>query len=306
MIEQLPPFFIPLFSFLFGLLMGSFGNVVSLRIQKKQKGILMGRSTCPKCGHQLSWWENLPLFSWLLLRGKCRSCKSPISWQYPVAELFFGLLFLLAAWQIGGDVPRLLLSFLTLFFLGVLLLSDLRYMELPDEASLPLLWTAIMSIILLGAVTWSGALLGALLIYGFFALLILIPSCLRGHCKKALLAVFHFPFWLLFALFGLGAWYEQRFEKKEEQEVELESWIGGGDLRLGIAMGLLLGWKLGALALFLSYTIGAIILLPFLLLKKKTGGSMVPFGPFLILGTIICLFFGTEILAWYLKLIGIS
>ena len=124
--------------FITGLFFGSFANVVSLRLHSKKPGIMTGKSECPKCGHILSFWENIPLFSWIVLRGRCRTCQKSISWQYPAVELFFGLLFAGTAFFVGReDVFLIGFDLVLIFALGTLAVSDLRFFEIPDEVSLP-------------------------------------------------------------------------------------------------------------------------------------------------------------------------
>ena len=147
-----------------GLLVGSFINVVILRLparlewQWKQDahellgqtayepappGIVVESSHCPKCGHKLAAWENLPLLSFLLLRGRCRACKTPISWQYPMVELMTGLLFAACVWRFGATNE----AFMAMVFTGILVAAagvDLRTTWLPDQLTLPLLWIGLL------------------------------------------------------------------------------------------------------------------------------------------------------------------
>ena len=166
-----------------GLLVGSFLNVVILRLPKRLEwqwkrdareileipelyeppppGIVVERSHCPHCGHALSWYENIPLLSWLALRGKCRSCKAPISIQYPLVELLTGLLFLACAWQFGfgwkGFGAMLLTSFLVALS-GI----DLRTRLLPDQLTLPLMWLGMVASVENLYVGQKSAMLGAM------------------------------------------------------------------------------------------------------------------------------------------------
>jgi prepilin signal peptidase PulO-like enzyme (type II secretory pathway) len=119
----------------------------------------------------------------------------------------------------------------------------------------------------------------------------------------ALASIIVFPMWLLASLLFLGKAFERFLE--EETEEEMPSWIGGGDLRIAIIIGLALGWKIGILAVFLAYILGTIFALPLLALTKKTASSLIPFGPFLAIGLITCLFWGNDIWEWYIRLLGI-
>jgi len=260
--------------FFLGLFFGSFANVVSLRINSGKKGIFLGNSVCPKCNHKLKFFELIPVFSFLFLGGKCRKCKTKISWQYPAVEIFFGLLFLSVGFfstpifVTPENFYFFLWRLLILFFLGILVISDLRFFEIPDQISLPLIFILlIFSIVstffynITGIPKILDGLLGTLIVVGFFLFLIVIS---KGR------------------------------------------WLGGGDLRLGAILGLSLGAKISFLCLFLSYFLGTIVMIPFLLFGKKSRNSMVPFGPFLAAGNFIGLFFGQEILQFYLNLIGLS
>ena len=166
-----------------GLLVGSFLNVVILRLPVRMDwqwkrdarealeipeiydppppGIVVERSHCPHCGHQLSWYENIPLLSWLALRGKCRGCKAPISIQYPLVELLTALLFVACVWRFGfgwkGFGAMLLTSFL-IALSGI----DLRTRLLPDQLTLPLMWLGMVASVENLYVGQKSAMLGAM------------------------------------------------------------------------------------------------------------------------------------------------
>lgn len=301
-----------------GLLLGSFANVISLRIHNHRSGIITGRSACPKCEKPIRWYDNIPLLSWCLLFGRCRNCKKPISWQYPAVELMFGFFFFLAAFFTPHEEIFLLAWRLFLLFgLGIIMISDVRYMDIPDKVSLP-----VIALLLLGAAAntfyWKinmipeliPALIGAGVLYTFFTLQIIIPSLIVSIQKKspktlwcALASIVIFPLWLFASLLFLGKIFERFLD--EETEEEMPSWIGGGDLRLSIIIGLALGWKIGILAIFLAYILGTFFTIPLLALKKKSTSSLIPFGPFLSIGCIVCLFWGESIWTWYIGLLGI-
>src|SRR6185295_11264035 len=162
-------------SFLFGLIFGSFANVVILRLKSKKKGILLGHSECPKCKTRLRWWELVPVISWLFLRGKCAHCQKSISLQYPLVEIALGILWGLAAiyfpvdlsstWQ---DWLRLSLVFTSLFSLLVLTVYDLKYLEIPDQVSLPTIILLVLFLPLNLFASWQSALLGAAIPLLFF------------------------------------------------------------------------------------------------------------------------------------------
>ena len=165
-----------------GLLVGSFLNVVILRFpvrlewawrqearevltlpevyEPKPPGLVLSRSACPHCGHALSAWENIPLLSFLLLRGKCSACKTPISWQYPMVELITGILFALCVWRFGISLQLL---FALPFTAALVVLSgiDLRTTLLPDQITQPLLWLGLLASLITLFVDPVSAILGA-------------------------------------------------------------------------------------------------------------------------------------------------
>lgn len=244
---------IPFFIFIFGLIIGSFLNVVILRL-KNGGSIILGRSKCPKCKKQIVWYDNIPLLSFILLKGKCRACHKKISWQYFLMELATAILFLACYFKFGFNLE--LIGWLVVAsFLLIIFTYDLKYFLILDSVSIP----AIIFIFLFNI--WRGEdfkklLISGIIISGFFLLQYLIS---RGR------------------------------------------WLGGGDIRLGFLMGVLLGIENGLLALFLSYLIGSLIGVILLVIRKKTWKSALPFGPFLVAGSIISLFFGTKIVDWYFR-----
>ncbi len=248
--------------FIFGLMIGSFLNVVILRLKNNEK-FIRGRSHCPKCKHQLKWYENIPLLSFIFLKAKCKYCKQKISLQYPLVELATGLLFLLAFLNVSPPLFKgglgglnIFYYFIILSFLIIIFVYDLKYYLILDKISIP----AIIFVLLF-----------KILNFPEFIIYYLLSACVISG------------FFLLQFLISKG------------------KWIGGGDIRLGFLMGLILGWPMGLVGLFLSYVLGLIISLPLLIFKKKKMKSEVPFGTFLVAGTIITMFYGKQILEWYLN-----
>ncbi len=259
--------YFPFLASICGLFVGSFANVVILRLWSGQKGICTGRSECPKCKHVLGVSDLVPVFSWLFLRGKCRYCHKKISIQYPLVELSMGVLWGFLTWIQSVSFPSPSAEWMQFFFslivfstLLIVTVYDLKYMEIPDEISLPLLIFLIFSLPLSFTPSWQSAVWGAMIPVGFFGLLFLISK---------------------------GAW------------------IGLGDLRLGAIMGFLLGWQNTLVALFLAYFLGAAVGIILIVLQRKKGKSMIPFGPFLVLGTFVAYFWGEGIWRWYGGFLGI-
>ncbi|MCX6806956.1 MAG: prepilin peptidase [Candidatus Berkelbacteria bacterium] len=245
------------FSFILGLLFGSFLNVVILRLEKEEKGIFNGRSKCPKCNKVLSWYELIPIISFILQGGKCRNCKKSISWQYPLVEFLTGFVFAILYWKFGFSF-----SSPTLFALSsvliVLFVSDLRTQTIPDIIAYIGIGLAVVYVLLNPLSSMFYALIGAVIAGGFFAFLVLISK---------------------------------------------ETWMGQGDIKIGIIMGLILGYPNVLVALFIAYFFGALVGIFLIITKKKTMRSSVPFGPFLILATFATMFYGEQIISWYLKIL---
>lgn len=248
------------FFFLFGLIIGSFLNVVVLRSEQGES--LGGRSHCPKCQALIHWYDNIPVFSYALLRGKCRSCRTAISWQYPLVEFLTGLVFALvggvyfAHATLGTEAVVTTSWYLLLMSLLIaILVSDLRTMEIP----LVFLVTGVIgSLIFIALIT--------LLFHGEGWLL---PGA-WWQMKLLGGVVAAFLFWLLVAL-------------------SKETWMGMGDVWLAGIVGLTVGIGSLLFTLTLSFLVGAIIGLSLILLGKKGLQSQVPFAPFLVIGLFVSL-----------------
>lgn len=242
-----------------GLVAGSF---VSAWLHRLRTGVsvAVGRSACPRCGHQLAWFDLLPVASWLMLRGRCRYCREPISWQYPALELALALLFSLTPLGAGWVAAAVYLAASLLLVAAAT--YDARWMELPDLVSWMLL--AIGALRLIGDGTLTGEW-GAVLLNGF------VGAAVAG------------------GFFGL-----QYFASRGR-------WIGSGDVILGVAAGLLVGWPGSLLALVVAYVVGGIVATPLLAMKRRGWSSAVAFGPFIALGTWVALRYGqplTQALGW--------
>ena len=262
-----------IFIFLFGLCIGSFLNCVVYRLEKKQS-FLKGRSYCPHCRHALSWLDLVPVFSFLLLKGKCRYCKKSISIQYLLIELMTGLLFLLIfnfQFTIFNEFSifnfQTVVNFLFLLiiscFLIVIFVYDLKHYIIPDKVLFPAI--AIV----------------------FLEQLIFKFSLARRPMAEGFLDFSH-----LWAGLGAGAFFLFFFL------ISSGRWMGFGDVNLAFFMGLFLGYPKILVALFSAFLLGAIIGVGLIIFGSKNLKSEVPFGPFLIIGTFIALFYGQEIIQW--------
>lgn len=261
------------FVFILGLVVGSFLNVVIYRLRHPQAGrFWQGRSRCPHCSHVLGLRELIPLFSFLWQKGKCRSCGKKIDIQYPLVELATALLFSLVFVQrFGWD--------------GMIPLSGKQWVFL---FQLSRDWFIVSMAILVFVYD---------LRYMMILDAVMLPAVITVFVLNLLLG-FSLPDMLIAAVVGFGFFALQFFLSKG-------AWIGGGDMRLGFFMGLVLGWQLLLLALFLAYLIGALSAIILIVFGKKTWGQKIPFGTFLSLALVSALTFGESILAWYMNLLGL-
>jgi len=165
-----------IFLFVFGICIGSFLNCVVWRLNHDCSP-LRGRSFCPKCKHKLGWKDNIPLLSFVLLRGKCRYCRSPISWQYPIVELATGILTVVS-FQLsvvrGEDSLSTVYWLLITYALITLFVSDLRYQTIPDEIVFPAIILAILYSILYSPFSILNSLLAGAGAAGFFLFLVMV------------------------------------------------------------------------------------------------------------------------------------
>jgi leader peptidase (prepilin peptidase)/N-methyltransferase len=273
-----------LFIFILGAAVGSFLNVVIHRVPREES-IVFPNSACPKCQKPIQPYDNLPIFSWLMLRGKCRNCQEKISPRYPAVELLTALLFTLTYWQLG------LTAFLPVALIFVasmvsLIFIDAEHMILPNVINFPLLAFA-----LLVRITFP-------LFFGtaFF------PDLQHGPLSS----LDDQPVWLvsflgavLGGLVGGGFLWLVGEIWKRLRGVDA---MGLGDVKMMFAVGALLGWRLTLLTIFLSAFSGAVIGV-FLISRQqeKDMQTQIPFGIFLGIGAILALLFGEQLIGWYLE-----
>lgn len=253
------PFY--LFIVLLGLSLGSFLNSWLWRTLENMK-ISGERSICPFCSRQLSWYENIPVLSFLWLRGRCRSCLKFIPWHYLAVEIITPLLLVFIAWYRLENNPGDYRFFARDIFFLTVLITVFMFDFLRQTVYLSLVWFAAIfafavNYFILGY-SLTDLLLAALTAGGFFLFQYIIS---RGR------------------------------------------WIGGGDIHIGIMMGFFLGWAEVLVALFLSYIIGSIVGLSLFLFRRKGWKSEIPFGTFLAIGTFVAIYWGNNIIGWYLGMI---
>ena len=267
-----------------GLLVGSFLNVVILRLPRRLEwqwkrdardilelpevydppppGIVVEPSHCPHCKHKLAWYENIPVFSWLALRGKCRYCKTPISAQYPLVELLACVLTVVSVWKFGFGWQGFGAMLLT-WFLIALSGIDLRTQLLPDQLTLPLMWLGLIASLDNLFIEPKPALLGA--IAGYVSL------------------------WIVWWLF---------------KQITGKEGMGHGDFKLLAALGAWMGLSGVLPTILLSSLVGAIIGSIWLATQGRDRASPIPFGPYLAIAGWLVFFWGQPVIDAYLRMSG--
>jgi leader peptidase (prepilin peptidase)/N-methyltransferase len=282
--------------FLIGLIVGSFLNVVIYRLpiilerewRSQAADVLAGgsasaepanerftlstpRSACPKCKAPITAWQNIPVVSWLVLRGRCASCRTKISARYPLVELATGVLSAWVAWHFGFGAPAacaLLLTWSLIALTGI----DIDHQLLPDNITLPLMWAGLVAAVAIG----SG--LGAALP---------VPP------KDAVIgaAAGYVSLWLVFHAFRL---------------VTGKEGMGYGDFKLFAALGAWLGWKLLPLVLILSAATGAVLGILMIALRGRDRSTPMPFGPYLAAAGWLAMMYGDSLVNGYLRVSGLQ
>ena len=278
------PVLIGVFAALFGLVIGSFLNVCIVRIPEG-KSIVMPASACPKCGAAIKPWDNIPVVSWLLLGGKCRGCKEPISWMYPLVELLTGGLFLGCYVAFGLTTEALKWAIFSAL-LVVLVFTDMRERILPDVVN----YSGFAAALLLSLVTKPSdgiALWIANRVFEFpppAAVISLADALLGAAFGSGLL-------WLVAELYF-------RLRKREG--------MGLGDVKMMLMAGAFLGLKRTLLTILVGSVLGSVLGIAFMLAKRKDSDYELPFGTFLGTAAVLVMFFGTPLVNWYLSLMKVQ
>lgn len=253
-----------IFVFLFGLLLGSFANVCIYRLPK-EKSVIRPRSYCPNCNKTIAWFDNIPVLSFITLKGRCRNCKQKISLRYPLVELITAVLFLLLFLKFGFSINFFSYSLLSL---GLIIATfiDFEYRIIPFEITVTeIILGVILSLVFPRMHNSSAHLIG------------LLKSCLGLLAGGGIIYLTGFIFDLVYF----------RLLKKPPIEGETES-MGGGDVMLMAMAGAFLGWQRVLLVFFLAPFFGAVVGI-YSLISKKT--HLIAYGPYLSLATIIVIFF---------------
>lgn len=246
------------FVFLLGLVIGSFLNVCIYRIPRKES-IVFPASHCTKCDHPLKWYDLVPVFSFLFLRGKCRYCKEKITPRYALVELLNGIMYMILFYFFNLSIDFIFYAIITSVLI-IITFIDLEHMEIPNVLVLILLITSIVH---------KG------INYFIFDIDFKLLSSILGLLVSSIL-------FLLIIVVSKGG-------------------MGGGDMTLIGALGFILGFKKIILTIALSFLLGAIISVFLLLSRIKSRKDPIPFGPFIILGFFITLFWGDLMISWYIN-----
>jgi leader peptidase (prepilin peptidase) / N-methyltransferase len=267
---------------LFGLVIGSFLNVVIHRLpimlerrwqnqcqellnpdkpatSSERYDLVVPRSRCPHCGHAITALENVPVLSFLWLRGKCSGCGERISWRYPFVEMLTGCLTAFVAWRFGFSIAALSGLVLT-WSLVALAFIDYDRQLLPDDITLPLIWAGLILNVFVVFVPLSSAVIGAASGYG--------------------------SLWLVYQIFKL---------------VTGKEGMGYGDFKLFAALGAWLGWQSLPLTILLASLVGAVVGIAFILFFGHDRRAPIPFGPFLCVAGWISLMWGDALTHFYLQ-----
>lgn len=264
--SNLPPWYLYFFSGLFGAVFGSFSSVCVSRIPEG-KSIVRPGSHCPKCDHVLSWYENIPILSFIALGAKCKKCGAKISVRYLVLELLCAGLAMLTWWAYPSPLEFFVYYCLLVVPLVIVTFIDLEHMIIPDGISI------------------TGIFVG-------FGAHMLLRSH-QGYVSSAIDSG-------LGIIAGGGSLFLIAFLYEKIKKME---GLGGGDIKLMAALGAFYGWKAVIFIMFLSSVIGSIVGVGMMIALKKNSKYAIPFGPFIAAAGIVYLYFGDELLQWYASLL---
>ena len=282
--------------FLIGLIVGSFLNVVIYRLpimlerewRSQAADVLAAgstsvseptharftlstpRSACPKCKAPITAWQNIPVVSWLMLRGRCASCKTTISARYPLVELATGVLSAWVAWHFGFGAPAacaLLITWSLIALTGI----DIDHQLLPDNITLPLMWAGLVAAVAMGPAVGAA-----------------LPVSLKDAVIGAVAG--YVSLWLVFHAFKL---------------VTGKEGMGYGDFKLFAALGAWLGWKLLPLVIILSAATGAVLGILLIALRGRDRSAPMPFGPYLAAAGWLAMMYGDALVNTYLRVSGL-
>ena len=243
--------------FILGSLWGSFSNVCIYRLPNNGN-VAKGRSFCPNCKNKIRWFDNIPFFSYLFLKGKCRQCSKPISFQYFIVELLSAISFVLIFHIYGASITTLLLLILSIFFI-IIFFIDLKHFIIPNVLTFPLM------------------VIGFLKSFDLNLNQTIFPNYINS---------------LIGGLFGYSIiWSIIFFYKK----IRKKEGMGLGDAKLMAVIGFWFGWVSIPFTIFISSTVALILVVPSLINQSRKMSSEIPFGPYIIIGCILYVTFANQI-----------
>jgi len=281
-----------------GLIFGSFANVCIHRIPLRRSIVWPG-SSCPSCGSPIVWYDNIPVLSWLMLRGRCRVCGAPIAWSYPLVEALSALLLVQLCVRHGLTLRWAALSYLALSIL-VLVPIDWRHGILPDRITLPGIAAGFAFSLVTGEPGWIDSLLGVS-VGGLVPLTIraLYISYVGARTRLRPSA----PAPSAPALDDAAARREPDEAPDPDLQAERREGMGLGDVKMLMMVGAFLGvWQV-LLTMLLGSVLGTLYVLPLVMIGRRSMKSSLPFGPFLGLAAILGMFWGPQIIDWYTQLV---
>ena len=243
--------------FILGSLWGSFSNVCIYRLPNNGN-VAKGRSFCPNCKNKIKWFDNIPFFSYLFLKGKCRQCSKPISFQYFIVELLSAISFVVVFHIYGASITTLLLLILSIFFI-IIFFIDLKHFIIPNVLTFPLM------------------IIGFLKSFDPNLNQTIFPNYINS---------------LIGGLFGYSIiWSIIFFYKK----IRKKEGMGLGDAKLMAVIGFWFGWVSIPFTIFISSTVALILVIPSLINQSRKMSSEIPFGPYIIIGCILYVTFANQI-----------
>ena len=243
--------------FILGSLWGSFSNVCIYRLPNNGN-VAKGRSFCPNCKNKIRWFDNIPFFSYLFLKGKCRECSKPISFQYFIVELLSAISFVVIFHIYGASITTLLLLILSIFFI-IIFFIDLKHFIIPNVLTFPLM------------------IIGFLKSFDPNLNQTIFPNYINS---------------LIGGLFGYSIiWSIIFFYKK----IRKKEGMGLGDAKLMAVIGFWFGWVSIPFTIFISSTVALILVIPSLINQSRKMSSEIPFGPYIIIGCILYVTFANQI-----------
>lgn len=272
----MPEWAVPLLAGLYGLLIGSFLNVCSLR-WPMEESVVKPRSRCPNCDTLIAWYDNVPVLSWVLLRGRCRHCSEPVSVQYPLIELATGLVWAGVFTLYGPTWEALRAGAFLTILLGISI-SDARFYIIPDEFSVGGAVLGLAMAFLPGGIDWIPAFIGAA----------------SGYAVLWIVGV-------------LGTWLIEKLSPGRLEEAGVDQAMGGGDIKMMMMIGAFLGpWGV-ALTVFLGSVLALVVTMARALVSLVLVGSdeeafhrLIPFGVFLAGGGAVAYVWGEAMIGWYM------